>query len=154
MSWTKEDCAELELAVRIAADAHVGQVDKGGAPYILHPLHLMGQMQGIEEKLVAVLHDVIEDGKETSASLIAKGIRQSVADAVDVLSRKRGETYGEMIDRIAACRLATVVKLKDLEHNLDLSRIANPTIKDFERRQKYMDAMSELTMVMARDQAH
>lgn len=151
--WSNEDCAELEGAIRIAMDAHAGQVDKGGSPYILHPLHLMGQLSTVEEKLTAVLHDVIEDGKETGDTLSKKGIRPVVIDAVLALTRKRSESYGDMIDRVADNPLATRVKLKDLEHNLDLRRIPAPSLRDIERQQRYLDAMSDLTLVLLRHQA-
>lgn len=151
--WDKNDCSELEVAIRIAMDAHAGQVDKGGSPYILHPLHLMGQLSTVEEKLTAVLHDVIEDGKETGDTLSKKGIRPVVIDAVLALTRKRSESYGDMIDRVADNPLATRVKLKDLEHNLDLRRIPAPRFRGIERQQRYLDAMSDLTLVLLRHQA-
>lgn len=151
--WTTEDRAELEVALRIAMEAHAGQLDKGGSPYILHPLHMMGQLSAVEDKIAALLHDVIEDGRETADTLSEKGIRPVVVAAVVALTRKRSESYGDMIDRVADNPLATRVKLKDLEHNLDMSRIPVPTIRDLERRQRYLDAMSDLTLALSRHHA-
>lgn len=135
------------LALRIAKKAHMGQVDKGGVDYIQHPLYVASQMVTDEEKAVALLHDVIEDSSCTLASLTKSGLPQEVIEAVDILTKKPLVDDAEYFSAIKANELARVVKLADLKHNSDLSRIPEIGMADFERIDKYAQAITFLESV-------
>lgn len=138
--------ATLERAIQIATEAHAGQVDKGGAPYILHPLRVMLAMETDEERMVAVMHDVLEDCPDfTPARLSVAGFSDDVVIALMTLTRPEGETYAHFIARVARNPLATSVKIADMRDNMDLSRIPNPTDKDRARVAKYERFMAVLT---------
>jgi (p)ppGpp synthase/HD superfamily hydrolase len=113
----------LENAIRIAVTAHAGQFDKGGNPYILHPLHVMEQMDTEEEKVVAVLHDVIEDTNMDEDTLRAAGISDVCLDAIKLLTKKPDTEYQKYIINIKRNEIARKVKLADMRHNSDLTRI-------------------------------
>lgn len=134
----------LEKAISIAYFVHEGQVDKGGHPYILHPLSVMMKMTTIEEKIVAILHDVIEDSVLTKKDLIGLGIPAELAQEVDLLSRKDGDSYMQYIEKVKTSEIARKVKLVDLEMNMDLSRIESPSQTDFDRVKKYKKAKERL----------
>ncbi|MFL0168788.1 MULTISPECIES: GTP pyrophosphokinase [Clostridium] len=134
----------LEKAIRIAAKAHEGQVDKGGKPYILHPLRLMLSRTSQEEMICAVLHDVIEDTDITIDYLKNEGFSEEILSALDALTRRHNETYDEFIERIVTNRLACEIKLADLKDNMNLSRIENPSQKDHERIKKYNKAADKI----------
>lgn len=139
----------LEKAIILATNKHAGQVDKGGNIYIEHPLRLMTKMDTIEEKIVAVLHDIVEDTDCSLDDLRKEGFPENIVTAVDCLTRKKDETYKEFILRIRENPLAKKVKLRDIFDNMDLSRIPNPTEKDYERIEKrYKPAIVCLTEVM------
>jgi (p)ppGpp synthase/HD superfamily hydrolase len=134
----------LERAITIAAQAHAGQVDKAGAPYILHPIRVMLRMNTDEERMVAVLHDVIEDSDWTLDRLRAEGFPEAVLEAIESVSRRPEETYEEYVLRAGRSAMGRRVKLADLEDNSDLSRIAEPTEKDRARIEKYRRAIALL----------
>lgn len=113
----------LERAIVIAAEAHAGQVDKAGAPYILHPLRVMLAVEGVEAKVAAVLHDVVEDTPWTLEELRAEGFGTDVVEAVDGLTRRSGEVYLDFCRRAAGNEIARRVKLADLADNLDPDRL-------------------------------
>jgi GTP diphosphokinase / guanosine-3',5'-bis(diphosphate) 3'-diphosphatase len=127
----------LDRAIEIAVLAHAGQVDKGGDPYILHPLRVMLRMTTDEERIAAVLHDVVEDSEYTLESLAAEGFSPSVVSALDALTKRPGETRIEAAHRAARHPLARLVKLADNAENSDLSRIPSPSEKDFARMEQY-----------------
>lgn len=127
----------LERAIQIAAAAHAGQLDKAGSPYILHPLRVMLRVETAHERMAAVLHDVVEDTPVTLAELQAEGFASEVLSAVAALTKHPGETRLEAAARAAADPVARAVKLADNTENMDLSRIANPTARDFERLEEY-----------------
>lgn len=127
----------LEKAIEIAARSHAGQVDKGGAPYILHPLRLMLAVSGAEERMAAVLHDVVEDTLVTPEDLRSDGFSEAVVSAVVALSKQKGETRMDAARRLAPNPIARAVKLADLRDNMDLSRLPNPTEKDRARLREY-----------------
>jgi (p)ppGpp synthase/HD superfamily hydrolase len=137
----------LERAIQIAASAHLGQFDKGGAPYILHPLRVMLRLKSQPEQIVAVLHDVLEDTAWTRGQLAREGFAPNVIAALDALCRRKDqdESYDDFIDRVSANQIAICVKLADLEDNMDLSRIPAPTPADHERLQKYQRAYAVLS---------
>jgi guanosine-3',5'-bis(diphosphate) 3'-pyrophosphohydrolase len=114
----------LERAIAIAVEAHAGQTDKGGAPYILHPLRVMMRVEGDDVRIAAVLHDLVEDTEWTLEALRAEGFDGSVVDAIDGLTRRDGEAYLDFCRRAAANEIARAVKLADLEDNLDPARVA------------------------------
>ena len=129
--------ATLERAIEIAKAAHAGQLDKAGKPYIFHPLRVMQRMSSDQEKIVAVLHDVVEDSSVTLEDLKCEGFQHDVVQAVDALTKRPGETRLEAAARAAAHPLARVVKLADNAENMDLSRIPCPSEKDYARLQEY-----------------
>ena len=131
----------LEKAIEIAIEAHKGDVDKAGAPYILHPLRVMFQMETKEEMIVAVLHDVIEDSEITLERLRSEGFSERVLEALDSVTKRDGETYDDFAKRAASNPIGRKVKLSDLRDNLDLSRINEISDKDLERVAKYHKAL-------------
>lgn len=139
----------LERAIAIAAEAHAGQTDKGGAPYILHPLRVMlrARESGAPiAAIAAVLHDVIEDCPDWPAGRLASaGFGETVLEALDALTRRAGEAYDDFIARCGANAIARIVKLADLEDNLDLSRIGNPSENDIARIERYVAAHAALS---------
>lgn len=135
----------LEDAIALAAQAHKGQRDKAGAPYILHPIRVMLRVESEEERLTAILHDVVEDSPYTVEQLRELGYPAAVVAAVDRLSRREGETYDEFIERIAPDPLARRVKIADLEDNIDLTRIKDPQQRDYDRLARYEKALVRLT---------
>lgn len=134
----------LEDAILLATGAHRGQKDKGGAPYILHPLRLMLKVDTDSERMAAILHDVVEDTTVTLKDLRDAGYPEPVLEAVDCLTRRKGELYEDFIRRIKPNPIARKVKLADLEDNMDLSRIPRPESKDLERADKYRRFWTEL----------
>lgn len=135
----------LEDAVALAAQAHRGQVDKAGQPYILHPLRVMLRVGGDDARMAAVLHDVVEDTEWTPAKLRDAGYPEAVVRAVEHLTRGAGETYPEFIARAAADPVAREVKLADLADNMDIRRLGEVTAKDEERLARYRAAWRQLT---------
>ncbi|MHA6787797.1 HD domain-containing protein [Pseudomonas sp. FP2300] len=135
----------LERAISICAQAHEGQVDKGGSPYVLHPLKVMLRLAHDQERIVAVLHDVVEDTAVTLADLRNEGFSEAVVGAIDSLTKREGETYQAFIERAARDPIARRVKLADLAENSDLSRISEPSQKDLDRLEKYRKATDYLT---------
>ncbi len=136
--------ATLEKAILIAAQAHQGQKDKAGEPYILHPLRVMLRMDSETEMIVAVLHDVVEDSQWTMDGLRKEGFSEEVLEIVDCLTRRKEESYEEFIGRVRPNLKAKKVKLADLEDNMDMRRIEKPTEKDWERVKKYHRAWLNL----------
>ena len=138
----------IERAIEIACRVHAGQVDKAGAPYILHPLRVMLAVRSPEARMAAVLHDVVEDGEVTIEQLQAEGFPAAVVEAVEALTKRKEEKetkgYEAFIRRLAPNALARDVKLADLRDNSDLSRIAEPTEKDRARIEKYRRAIEYL----------
>lgn len=134
----------VERAVAIAAQAHAGQTDKAGAVYLLHPLRLMLQADSDAERIVAVLHDVVEDSHWTLEALRSEGFAEHVLAGVDAVTRRDGESYDDFVTRAGSHPLGRLVKLADLRDNGDLSRIAEPTEKDKARVKKYQRAIRQL----------
>lgn len=134
----------LNKAIEIATRAHAGQSDKGGNPYILHPLRVMLSGSSEEAMICGVLHDVLEDSQITRAELEREGFSSQVLDALDLLAKKEGESYQDFIQRIKTNELAREVKESDIKDNMNLSRIKKPSEKDFARYEKYKKALVEL----------
>lgn len=136
--------ATLARAIEIAVAAHQGQTDLAGQPYILHPLRMMFSVKKEDEKMAAVLHDVVEDSNWTLDKLKTEGFSENVIEAVDRLTHKEGDSYDLFIE-IAACHpVSRAVKIADLTDNMDLSRITKLREKDVLRIKKYENALSYL----------
>jgi (p)ppGpp synthase/HD superfamily hydrolase len=134
----------LERAIEIAASAHAGQVDKAGTPYILHPLRVMLALASNEDRIVGVLHDVVEDTHVSLDDLRAEGFSEAVLAGLESVTKQDGESYEAFVLRAAADPIGRRVKLADLTDNCDLSRIASPTQKDHDRIAKYRAAIESL----------
>ena len=135
----------IDIALAIAKKAHAGQVDKAGIDYIQHPLYVAGQVKTEQEKAVALLHDVIEDSDVTVDDLLVSGLSNEVVTAVQILTKKKGQSYQEYLEKVKSNNLARVVKLADLKHNSDLSRLKSVTNTDYERVKKYKNAIRYLS---------
>jgi (p)ppGpp synthase/HD superfamily hydrolase len=133
----------LERAIAIAVAAHTGQQDKAGQSYILHPLRVMLAMASDDERIVAVLHDVVEDCPTWSfEQLRAEGFSDVVIDALRSVTKiSDAEDYDHFIDRAMANVIGRRVKLADLRDNADLSRLPAPTDRDLARVDKYRRAI-------------
>ena len=136
----------LGRAIEIAVSAHAGQIDKGGQPYILHPLWVMNQVRhlGEEYMIVAILHDVVEDSDWTWDMLIKEKFNTDVIFALMCLTHEDGVNYDAYIRIISECTIARAVKLKDLEHNSRITRLKGLRKKDFDRLEKYHRAYTYL----------
>ena len=136
----------LERAIAIAAEAHAGQKDRAGAPYILHPIRLMIQMDSENAMMAAVLHDVVENSVWTLDDLRKEGFSNEVLNAVDSLTHrdKEGENYWDYIQRAKSDPIAIKVKLADLEDNLNPDRLNAVTEKDEKRFDRYRKAQKML----------
>ena len=134
----------LERAIEIAARRHAGQVDKGGAPYILHPLRVMLRVAPGAQQIVAVLHDVVEDSEVTFEDLEREGFSAEVINGLRAVTKVEGESYEDFVARAALDPVGKAVKLADLMENSDLSRIAEPSQKDLGRVEKYGRAIRYL----------
>jgi (p)ppGpp synthase/HD superfamily hydrolase len=135
----------IDIALAIAKKAHAGQVDKAGVDYIQHPLYVASQVKTEQEKTVALLHDVIEDSDVTVDDLLASGLSNEVVTAVQILTKKEGQSYQEYLEKVKSNNLARIVKLADLKHNSDLSRLKSVTNTDYERVKKYKNAIRYLS---------
>lgn len=129
----------LDRMLVIATNAHAGQFDRGGAPYILHPLRVMSFLKVNDEELqcIALGHDVIEDTDVTYKDLRDSGISERVIDGIRALTKVPGETLDEYKARVFASPDAMQVKLCDLRHNTDIRRLKGVTEKDIARMAKY-----------------
>ena len=135
----------IDIALAIARKAHAGQVDKAGVDYIQHPLYVASQVKTEQEKAIALLHDVLEDSDITVADLLAYGLSNKVVTAVQTLTKKKGQSYQDYLEKVKSNNLARVVKLADLKHNSDLSRLKSVTNTDYDRVEKYKNAIRYLS---------
>jgi (p)ppGpp synthase/HD superfamily hydrolase len=130
----------LAKAIQIAVEAHQGQKDRYGAPYILHPTRVMARLVTPNEKVVGILHDVVEDTDWTLEDLRREGFPDNLLEALGAVTKKEGEDYDAFVKRSAKNPLAQKVKLADLEDNMDLRRMPEVTENDLPRLQKYVKA--------------
>ena len=128
-------------ALRICFDAHKDQNDKSGMPYVFHPFHLAELMEDEYSTCVALLHDVVEDTDITLDDLRETGFPDEVIEAIALMTHEDSVPYFEYVDRLRSNPIAKSVKQADLEHNMDMSRMENPTARDFERKLKYEKAI-------------
>ncbi|MDU7496736.1 HD domain-containing protein [Sneathia sanguinegens] len=136
---------KYELALKIATEAHKGQVDKAGVPYINHPLTVASLVDTEEEKIVALLHDTIEDTNITEQDLLNYGFSNKIVEAVKLLTHNKNVPYMDYVAKIKDNELARKVKIADLTHNSDLSRLKEITEKDKKRYEKYQKALLYLS---------
>lgn len=135
----------LDKAIAISSRVHTGQVDKAGQPYILHPLRVMLKFQNEHERIVAVLHDVIEDSEISLDDLKRLGFSTAIIEAIDCLTKRSGETYEEFISRVSLNDLARKIKIEDIKDNMDLTRIGSINDIDLARIKKYHRALKFLS---------
>ena len=135
----------LEDALRLALDTHTGQRDKAGQPYILHVMRVIIGVQDPDARIVAALHDVVEDGDRTSIGDIRDAFTPEIADAVQAITKVKGEDYESYLHRVKSNRLARMVKLADLADNMRLDRLPQVTAKDEARLEKYRRAVDVLS---------
>lgn len=136
--------AMTKKALKLCFKAHRDQIDKSGMPYVFHPFHLAEQMDTEESTIVALLHDVVEDTEYTLADLAAMGFPNSVIEALALMTHDPEVPYMEYVKGISVNPLASKVKLADLQHNSDLSRLDNVTEKEIKRVEKYRKAIELL----------
>ena len=135
----------LKCAMQIAENAHANQIDKAGQPYINHPIAVANKLNGEIEKIVALLHDVVEDSATTLEDIRKAGFDEYVVKALDCITKRKGEAYDDYLLRVKNNDIAKMVKLADLSHNMDMSRLPSLTDKDLERLKKYEYAVSVLS---------
>ena len=137
--------SNLQRAIEIATDAHKGQFDKSGKDYIGHPLRVMEMGQTEEERIVGVLHDVIEDTDWTFEALEAEGFSQEIIGALRCVTKiSENENYDDFIERVKKNPLAVTVKINDLTDNMDIRRLPYLSDKDVKRLKKYLKAYKKL----------
>lgn len=131
---------QTKKAMIIAYNAHHGQVDKSGVPYIFHPIHVAEQMKTEEECIVALLHDTVEDTNITF-EVLEKEFSATVIEALKLLTHDKSIDYFDYVRKLKSNPIAKKVKLADLYHNSDITRMENPTEKDWKRKEKYHKAI-------------
>ena len=132
-------------ALEIAYKAHFGQLDKGGSPYILHPIRVALHCQTEDEKIVALLHDVVEDTAMTFEDLKAEGFNDKLLEALKCLTKEEGEDYKTFIERVSTNHLATKVKIQDLKDNMDVTRLNGKThckLETYKEALEYLERRS------------
>ena len=133
-----------KIALKICFEAHKNQTDKSGMPYVFHPFHLAEQMVDEKTTVVALLHDVIEDTEYTIDDLKNMGFSDDILSAIALMTHTDGVPYMEYVAKIKTNSIAKAVKLADLRHNSDMSRLDKVTIHDCERAEKYKKAIDLL----------
>lgn len=137
--------AGTKKALKVCFEAHKDQVDKSGAPYVFHPFHLAEQMKDEKTTIVALLHDVIEDTEYTFEDLRNMGFDNEVIEALMLMTHNKDIPYMDYVAKIKHNPIAKAVKLADLQHNSDLSRLDVVDEKALKRKEKYSEAISLLT---------
>ena len=135
----------IDRAIQIAAAAHAGMKDKGGTPYILHPIKVMMRVETEEEQIVAILHDVVEDTSWTFDALRDEGFSEKIIEALKTVTKhSEEENYDDFIQRSLTNDIGRRVKIADLRENLDLTRIGELSVTDIKRLNKYREALHTL----------
>jgi len=135
----------LETAIAIALEAHKGQPDKAGSPYILHCLRVMLKGETLNEQIVGVLHDTIEDTNVKAKDLQKAGFTEEIIDAIECLSKRENEDHKKYLSRVLSNKIAIKVKLNDLEDNLNLLRLKEIKESDIKRLNKYLETYRMLS---------
>lgn len=131
-------------ALKLCFEAHKNQTDKSGMPYVFHPFHLAKQMKTEETTIVALLHDLIEDTNYTIEDLTNMGFNKSITDAILLMTHSDDVDYMNYVRAIKENPIAKAVKLADLNHNSDLTRLDIVDEKSLKRREKYQKAIALL----------
>ena len=148
MNHSDEKIMDLERAIKIAVDAHSAVVDKGGNPYILHPLRVMMSLETIPEKIVGILHDVVEDTDWTFEKLSEEGFSEEIINALkSVTKTSENEDYEVFIQRSLTNPIGRKVKIADINDNLDIKRMGKMSEQDLNRINRYKNALDVLTKV-------
>ena len=132
-------------ALKLCFEAHKAQVDKTGLPYVFHPFHLAEQMPDELSTVCALLHDVVEDTDYTFADLLAMGFPQEAIDVLTLLTHEESVPYMEYVEKLSVCPTAVRVKLADLQHNSDMSRLDVVDEWALARAEKYKKAIQFLS---------
>jgi (p)ppGpp synthase/HD superfamily hydrolase len=141
-----DQMTQLQRALEIAVTAHSGQHQKDGTPYVLHPIRLMFSLGNPNARILALLHDVVEDTDTTFEKIENEGLPAEIMEALRLLTHDPEDSYEAYIERIATNPLARLVKLADLTDNMDIRRIPGPlSDKDFARLKKYHGAWKRLS---------
>ena len=135
---------QTKKAMKLCFEAHKEQVDKSGMPYVFHPFHLAEQMETEETTIVALLHDLVEDTDYTIQDLTNMGFNKSITDAISLMTHADGVDYMDYVSMIKENPVARAVKLADLKHNSDLTRLDSIDEKALARREKYLKAIKLL----------
>ncbi len=136
-------------AIKLMYEIHKEQVDKAGMPYVLHPLHVAEEMKDETSTIVALLHDVVEDSNITFDKLSELGFSTNVIESLKLLTHNENDDYFDYIKKIATNPISTSVKLADLKHNSDLTRIDKITDNDILRTKKYKKCIKFLEDVQS-----
>jgi len=136
--------ATLEAAIHLAVEAHTGQLDRNGQPYILHPLRVMFRLRTEVLQIVGILHDVVEDSPYTFDDLREMGYPEEIIHALDCLTKREGENYEDFVERSQSDPIAREVKLADLEDNMDVRRMPRITEKEAAKLDRYRQAWEKL----------
>ena len=131
----------LEKALRLAILKHSGQLDKSGLPYISHPIFVSLNVETEDQKIVALLHDVLEDTDTTEKELLDIGVTEEQLEAIKLLTRTKEDSYMKYVKRAAENKIARAVKKADLMHNMELERLPEITQEDIKRQKKYKKAL-------------
>lgn len=137
----------IKKAMDLAFEAHAGQFDKNGYPYVSHPLHLAEDMRDEASTVLALLHDVVEDTDMTLEDIENLGFSKDITAALKLLTHDRHVPYMSYINEIKCNHLARVVKIADLKHNSDITRLDIVTEKDIKRTVKYKESLKALERV-------
>ena len=135
---------KTKMALKLCFEAHKEQVDKSGMPYVFHPFHLAEQMNTEETTIVALLHDLVEDTDYTIEDLVDMGFDKSITDAIALMTHADNVAYMDYVRAIKDNPIAKAVKLADLKHNSDLTRLDTIDEKALSRREKYLKAIAIL----------
>lgn len=133
-----------KIALKLCFEAHKEQIDKSGMPYVFHPFHLAEQMTDEETTIVALLHDVVEDTDYTIDSLREMGFNEAVLEAIELMTHDDDTPYMDYVAKIKTNSIAKAVKLADLKHNSDITRLEIVTNNDQKRVDKYLQAIELL----------
>ena len=144
-----QESKEVIKAYELAKKAHEGQIDKGGNPYIWHPIAVANLVLTDDEKVVALLHDIVEDTSITLKDLYEQGFSNHIVEAINCLTKYANEPLNEYLNRVKNNPLAVTVKIADLTHNSDISRIPQPKKKDYARVERYKREIDYLQNPMA-----
>ncbi|MBP1890715.1 (p)ppGpp synthase/HD superfamily hydrolase [Clostridium moniliforme] len=136
---------QLEEAIKLASIKHYGQKDKANKPYLFHLLYVMNNVSDLNAKIVGVLHDILEDTDITRNDLLNYGFSEDVVNTVEVLTKSKNQKYMEYIENIKCNDIARKVKLIDLKHNMDLTRLSEISDNDLKRTIKYFEAYRRLS---------